>query len=113
MNFGNLSWGLGSGTMDVLGMLAGEGITELPPSSTWGMANPQKTSSLVKVRYHLTSSLSSHTLSANWQGSSPVGGSFCFTQYWRALAYATTFSLGISLISQLAKIELGGGINFC
>ena len=49
----------------------------------------------------------------NKWGSPPVGRSFCSAQYWRALAYATTFSLGTSLMSQLAKIEPGSGIRLC
>ena len=36
---------------------------------------------------------------------------FHSTQCWRALAHATTFSLGISQMSLHAKIELAGGIN--
>ena len=91
----------------VWGALAGEGVAETPSSSTSGMATPGKTSSSVKVKYHSVSSLISHTPSANRQDSPPVGGLFC------ALAYATVFPLGTSLISQLAKIDLGGGMNFC
>ena len=78
-----------------------------------GMVTPQKTSSSVKGRYHLTSFLSSSTLSTNTWGLPPVGGSFCSAQYWRALAYTTTFSLGTSLMSWLAKIELACSINLC
>ena len=99
LNFGDLSWGHSSSTRVVVGALVGEGIVELPPSSTSGMATPWKTSSLVKVKYHFTSSQSSHTLSTNRWGSPPVGGSFCSAQYWRALVYATAFFLGTSLIS--------------
>ena len=98
-NFGVLSLGCGSGTGGVFGMLVGEEVVEFFSSSASGMATPQKTSSSVKVRYHFISSLSSNTLFANKWGSPPVGRSFCSTQYWRALAYATTFSLGSSLMS--------------
>ena len=66
----------------------------------------------MKERYHLTSSLNSKTLLANRQGSPLAGGLFCSAQYWRALAYATTFSLGISWMSLHAKMESAGGINF-
>ena len=99
MNFGVLSLGCGSGTGGVFGTLAGEGVVELFSSYASGMATPQKTSSSVKVRYHFTSSLSSNTLFANKRGSPPVGRSFCSAHYWRALAFATTFSLGTSLMS--------------
>ena len=111
MNFAVLSFSCGSGTGGILGMLAREEVVGL--FSISGTATPQKTSSSVKVRYHFTSSLSSNTLFANKQGSPPVGGSFCSARYWRALAYATTFSLGTSLMSQLAKIESGSGIKLC
>ena len=74
-------------------------------------ATPQKTSLLVKERYHLTSSLSSKTLLASKQGSPLAGRLFCSAQYWRALAYATTFSLGISQMFLHAKMESAGGIN--
>ena len=93
-NFRVLSLGCSFGTGGVFGMLAGEEVVELFSSPALGMATPQKTSSLVKVRYHCTSSLSSSTLFANKRGLPPVGGLFCSAQYWRALAYATTFSLG-------------------
>ena len=66
----------------------------------------------MKERYHLTSSLSSKTLLTNGWGSPLAGGLFCYAQYWRALAYATTFSLGISQMSLHAKMESAGGINF-
>ena len=94
-------------------MSAGEEVVELFSSSASGMATPWKTSSSLKVRYHFTSSLSSNTLFTNKQGSPPVGRSFCSAQYWRALAYATTFSLGTSLMSQLAKMESASSINIC
>ena len=81
------------------------------PDSPLG-GHPQKTSS-VKDRYHFTSSLSSNMLFANNHSSSPAGRLFCSAQCWRALAYATTFSLGISLMSLQAKIESAGGMNFC
>ena len=64
-----------------------------------GEGHPQKNSSLVKERYHFTSSLSSNMLSTNNCGPPPAGGLFCSAQCWRALAYTTTFSLGISLMS--------------
>ena len=112
-NFGVLSLGGSSGTGDIFGMSVGEEVVKLFSSSALGMATPQKTSSSVKVKYHLTSSLSSNTLSANKWGLPPVGRSFCSVQYWRALAYTTTFSLGTSLMSQLAKIELACSINLC
>ena len=95
-NFGPLFSRVGSGTQDALGTLA-EMVFGL--SSFLGRAIPQKTYSLVKERYHFTSSLSSITLSANKCGPSPAGRFFSSTQCWRALAYATTFSWGISLIS--------------
>ena len=98
-NFRVLSLGCGSGTGGVFGTSVGEEVVELFSSSASGTATPQKTSSSVKVRYHFTSSLSSNTLFANKWGSPPVGRSFCSAQYWRALAYATTFSLGTSLMS--------------
>ena len=113
MNFTVLSLDCGSCTGGVFGTLVGEGVVELFSSTASGMATPQKTSSSVKIRYHFTSSLSSSTLFANKWGSPPVGRSFCSAQYWRALAYATTFSLGTSLMSQLAKIESGGSIKLC
>ena len=81
--------GCGSSTGGIFGTSAGEEVVEL--FSTSGMATPQKTSSSVKVRYHFTSSLSSDTLFTNKQGSPPVGRSFSSAQYWRALAYTTTF----------------------
>ena len=112
-NVAVLSLGCGSGTGGVFETSVGEGVVELFSSSASGMATPWKTISLVKVRYHFTSSLSSNTLFANKWGSPPVGGLFCSTQYWRALAYATTFSLGTYLMSRLAKIESGGSIKLC
>ena len=36
---------------------------------------------------------------------------FCSAQYWRALVYATAFSLGTSRMFLHAKIESAGGIN--
>ena len=113
MNFTVHSWGCGSGTGGVFGTLVGEGVVKPFFSYASGMATPKKTSSSVKVRYHFTSSLSSNTLFTNKQGSPPVGRLFCSTQYWRALAYTTTFSLGTSLMSRLAKIESGGNIKVC
>ena len=88
-NFMVLSLGCSSGTGGIFGTSVGEEVVELFSAS--GTATPQKTSSSVKVRYHFTSSLSSNTLFTNKQDSPPVGRSFCSTQYWRALAYTTTF----------------------
>ena len=113
MNCRDLSWDQGFGTRVVWGASAGEGVFGMPSSSASEMATPRKTSSSVKVKYHFVSSLSSHTSSANRQDSPPVGGLFCSAQYWSTLAYATVFSLQTSLISQLAKINLGSGMNFC
>ena len=112
-NFGVLSLGCSFSTGGAFGMSARVEVVELFSSSTSGMATPQKTSSSVKVRYHLTSSLSSSTLFASKGGSPPLGGSFCSTQYWKALVYTTAFSLGTSLMSRLARIESAGGINLC
>ena len=112
-NFRVLSLGCCSCTGGIFGTSAGKVVVECFSSSASGMATPQKTSSSVKVRYHLTSSLSSSTLSASKWGSPLVGRSFYSTQYWRALAYATTFSLGTSHMSQLAKIESASSINLC
>ena len=74
--------------------------------------HPQKTSS-VNNRYHLISSLNSSMLFANKCGSPPAGRLFCSAQCWRALAYATTFSLGISLLSWQANVESAGSMNLC
>ena len=112
MNFGGLPSGTGSGMQGASGKLVGPGVCRLSSSSSSGRATPLKTSSLVKERYHLTSSLNSRTLLTNRQGSPLAGGLFCSAQYWRALAYTTTFSLGISRMSLHAKMELAGGINF-
>ena len=95
-----------------LDKLVAQGVCRLSSSSFLGRATPQKTSSSVKERYHFTSSLSSKMLLTNKHGSPPAGRLFCSAQCWRALAYATTFSLGISLMSLHAKIKLAGGINF-
>ena len=89
-----------------------KGSVDYPPLPSLGEP-PQKISSSVKERYHFTSSLSSNTLFTNKHGSPPAGRLFCSAQCWRALAYATTFSLGISLMSLHAKIESAGHINFC
>ena len=59
----------------------GEGVVKPFSSYASGMDTPQKTSSSVKFRYHFTSSLSSNMPFTNKQGSPPVGGSFCSTQY--------------------------------
>ena len=94
-NFWALLSRAGSGTQGTLGRSA-ERVFRLSSSSFLGRATPWKTSSLVKERYHFTSSLSSITLSANNLGLPPADALFSSTQYWRALAYATTFSQGIS-----------------
>ena len=99
INFGALSSGAGSSAWCNLGMSVAERVFGLSSSSFLGRATPQKTSSSVKERYHFTSSLSSNTLSTNNHGPPPAGRLFSSAQCWRALAYATTFSLGISLIS--------------
>ena len=93
----------------VFGKSVGPGVCRLSSSS--GTGTPLKISLSVKERYHLTSSLSSRTLLTSKQGSPLVGSLFCSAQYWRALVYATAFSLGTSQISLHAKIELAGGIN--
>ena len=111
-NFGALPSGTGSGAQCALNKSVVQRVCGLS-SSSLGRATPQKTSSSVKERYHFTSFLSSKMLFANKHGSPPAGRLFCSAQCWRALAYATTFSLGISLMSLHAKIELAGGINFC
>ena len=110
-NFGALLSGTASGTQGASGKLVVPEVCRLSSSSSLGRATPQKTSSLVKERYHLTSSLSSKTLLANKWGSPLAGRLFCSAQCWRALVYATTFSLGISQMSLHAKIESAGGIN--
>ena len=111
-NFGALLSHAGSSMQGALGKLVGLGVCRLSSSSSSGRATPLKISSLVNERYHLTSPLSSKTLLANGWGSPLAGGLFCSAQYWRALAYATTFSLGISQMSLHVKMELAGGINF-
>ena len=58
-NFGDLLSSTGSGMQ---GTSVGPGICGLSSSSSFGRATPQKTSSLLKERYHFTSSLSSNTL---------------------------------------------------
>ena len=98
---GHLLLGVGSSTWEA-SRTSVERAFGLLSSSSMGRTTPQKTSSLVKERYHFTSSLSSITLSANNWGSPPAGRLFSSTQCWRALAYTTTFSQGISLISQHA-----------
>ena len=110
-DFGALPFSTGSGMQCALGKLVAPGVCRLSSSSSSGQGTPWKTSSLVKERYHLTSSLSSKTLFTNKHGSPLAGGLFCSAQCWRALAFATTFSLGISQMSLHAKIELAGGIN--
>ena len=103
---------LGSSTQGALGKSVGPGVCGLSSSSSTGRAMPLKISLLVKERYHLTSSLNSKTLLANRRGSPLAGRLFCSAQYWRTLAYATTFSLRISQMSLHAKMESAGGINF-
>ena len=109
-NFGALLSSIGSGMQGASGKLAWPGVCGLSSSSSLGRATPQKTSS-VKERYHLTSSLSSKTLLASKWDSPLAGSLFCSAQCWRALVYATTFSLGTSRMSLHAKIDLAGGIN--
>ena len=106
-NFRALPSSTGSGMQCASGKSVVPGVC----SSSLGRATPQKTSSLVKERYHFTSSLSSKTLLTNKCGSPLAGRLFCSAQCWRALTYTTTFSLGISQMSIHAKIELAGGIN--
>ena len=108
-NFGALLSGTGSGMQGASGKSVGPGVCGL--SSSLGRGTPLKISSSVKERYHLTSSLSSRMLLASMWGSPLVSSLFCSAQYWKALAYATTFSLGTSQISVHVKIELAGGIN--
>ena len=112
-NFGDLSSRGGSSMQGTLGMVAAARALRLSSSSFSGRATPQKTSSLLNDRYHFTSSLNSSMLFANNHGSPPAGRLFCSTQCWWALVYATTFSLGISLMSLQAKIESAGGMNLC
>ena len=97
-NFGPLLSGVDSGMHGALGTSA-ERVFRLSSSFLLGRATPLNTSSSEKERYHFTSSLNSITLSANKHGWPPAGRFFSSTQCWRALAYATTFSWGISLIS--------------
>ena len=111
-NIKHLLPGVGSSTRGTLGVLVGR-VLGLSSSSSLGRTTPWKTSSSVKERYHFTSSLSSITLSANNWGSPPAGRLFSSTQCWRALAYTTTFSQGISLISLHAYIDSASGINLC
>ena len=111
-NSGALPSRAGSGTQCALDTSAAQRVCRLP-SSLSGRATPQKTSSSMKERYHFTSSLSYNMLFTNSHGSPPAHRLFCSAQCWRALAYATTFSQGISLMSLHAKIESAGGINFC
>ena len=104
-NFGALSSGTGSGIPCALGMSVMQGVLGLSSSSFLGRSTPLKTSSSMKERYHFTSSLSSKMLLASKHGSPPGGGLFCSAQCWRDLAYATTFSCGISLMSLHAKLS--------
>ena len=89
-NFGDPLSGASSGVQGALGMSVTERVSGLSPLASWEGPTPQKTSSLVKERYHFTSSLSSNTLSANNRGPPPAGRLFSSAQCWRALAYATT-----------------------
>ena len=111
-NFGAHFSSTGSGMGDASGKLVGLGVCRLSSSSSSGRGTLLNTSSSVKERYHLTSSLNSKMLLTNKWGSLLAGGLFCSAQYWRALVYATTFSLGISQMSLHAKMELAGSRNF-
>ena len=104
------SFQVDSGMQGALGTLVGR-VFGLSSSSFLGRATPLNTSSSEKERYHFTSSLSSITISANKNGPPPAGRLFSSAQCWRALAYATTFSQGISLISLHAWIDSAGNIN--
>ena len=103
----------GSSGQCTFGISAVERVFRLSFSSFSGRATLQKTSSLVKDRYHFTSSHSSNMLFTNNCGPPPAGRLFCSAQCWRALEYTTTFSLGISLMSLQSKIDSDSGINFC
>ena len=74
-------------------------------------STPRNTSSSEKERNHFSSSLNSFTPSASKCGPPPAGGLISSAQCWRALAYATTFSQGISQISLHAYIDSASGIN--
>ena len=52
-------------------------------------------------------------LSARRHGWSLFGRLFCSARYCKAQAYATIFSLGISQMSWLAKMDMTGGMNLC
>ena len=52
-------------------------------------------------------------LSARRCGWSLFGRLFCSARYCKARLYVTIFSLGISWISWLAKIDMTGGMNLC
>ena len=97
-NFGLLLSVSDSGTQGVLEMSVGR-VSRLWSSSFSGRATPWNTSSSEKERYYFTSSLNSFMLSASRHGPPPAGRLISSTQCWRALAYATAFSWGISLIS--------------
>ena len=85
------------------------GVCGLSSSFFLRESHPQKTSLLVKERYHFTSSLSSKTLLTNKCGSPLAGRLFHSAQCWRALAYTTTFSPGISWMSLHTKDWVGWG----
>ena len=80
-NFGAHLSSAGSGMEGASGKLVGPGVCGLSSSSSLGRGTPLKTSSLVKERYHLTSSLNSKILLANRWGSLLAGRLFCSTQY--------------------------------
>ena len=111
VNFGTFLSGTGLDVQCASGTSAVLGVWGPPSSSSLGRTTPQKTSSSVNERYHSTSFLNSRMLLANRHGSPLAGRLFCSTQCWRGLAYAIIFSLGTSLISLLAKMEMVGGIN--
>ena len=108
-NFGAPPSRAGSGTQCSLDISAAQRVCRLSSSSFLVRATPWKTSSSVKERYHFTSSLGSNMLFASSHGPPPAGRLFCSAQCWRALAYATTFSLGISLMPIHAKNQVSWG----
>ena len=111
-NFGLLLSVADSGAQGAFRTSVGR-VFRLCPSSFSGRATPWNTSSTEKERYHFTSSLNSFMPLASRHGPPPAGRLISSAQCWRALAYATTFSWGISLISLHASINWAGGINLC
>ena len=97
-NLGLLLSMANSGVQGILGMSVGR-VSRLWSPSFSGRATPWSTSSSEKEGYHFTSSLNSFMLLASQCGPPPAGGLISSAQCWRALAYATTFSWRISLIS--------------